>query len=137
MQVKNQLTKLNFGMAITSTPRAKNHLEENLTQKCADEVQKLIKSEQNNPEDVFITTKTKYGFDFTKGCAKYEYLEVIAGNRTYRPMNYFIYPFSPSRAIVSAIKDAVKHTQEIAKTRKINEEINNALKELVLKNKLI
>lgn len=109
----------NFGMAVVVKPNAKKLLEDSLTVNATKKLKNIMNAEKSNPTNVNITTKTGYLATnyFPERWPKYDYLVANVEDKDFKP-NSLLSIFSSSKAIMSAIKKAVKYANELTEKRK-------------------
>lgn len=125
MQVNNiQSTNQNFGMAVKVSPKAKNILEDRLTSKGVQKLQRIVEAEKTNPTDVFVTTEERLYGSYrapVDAWTPYDHLVVKVDDKKFE--TGWMSMYSESNAIISTIKKGVKHAQKLTEKRNILNDI--------------
>lgn len=121
MQVNNiQSTNPNFGMAVKISSKANKILEDRLTLKGVQKLQRIVEAEKKNPTNVHITTEERLLGSYhtpSDTWTPYDHLIVKVEDKKFE--TGFMSIFSESNAIISTIKKGVKHAQKLTEKRNI------------------
>lgn len=107
----------NFGMAVTSSAKGKQMLENYLTPKGVKQLARIIEAEKSNPTNVHITTQPSFIGGRYLGVIPCDEFVVSVGGEIFKLG--FMDMFSTSRAMISAIKKGVKHAHSLTEKRNI------------------
>ena len=112
--------------AIKATAEAKKYIKENFSKKAMEKLNKLIEQEKDNSLDINISVaryKVYKDYSLFKPACCCDYLEIIAGDKTFTDINLFT-------SSIAQIQKAVKYLPKFKQSQDLERKHNSIIEKL-------